>query len=95
MGCLPDVPLEEGSPTPDAEVGCYTDDDRDGYISAACGYGTESPDCDDGDPNVNPGVTEICGDGIDNNCGGMIDEDCPSPAVVDEISLGEEINEGL
>jgi hypothetical protein len=31
-------------------------------------------DCDDTDPNVNPGQIETCGDGIDNNCNGQIDE---------------------
>jgi hypothetical protein len=37
-----------------------TDDDGDGY---------ETPeDCDDSDPLVRPGVVEVCGDGIDNNC---------------------------
>ncbi len=48
------------------------DADRDGYTDAACG-GT---DCNDANPNVNPGKAEVCGDAIDNNCNGQIDEGC-------------------
>ncbi len=38
----------------------------------------ESKDCDDADSSVFPGATEICGDGIDQNCSG---EDLPCSVV--------------
>jgi hypothetical protein len=58
----------------------YVDADIDGYGSAsvtqdACeaptGYETNNLDCDDGDPNVHPGMLEINGDGIDQDCDGL------------------------
>jgi len=58
---------------------CPCDDsDIDGYEDYACG-GT---DCDDSESAVNPGATEVCGDSIDNNCDGSIDEDCSIPATI-------------
>ncbi len=40
------------------------------------GFNAVSGDCDETDINVNPGQSEICGDDIDNNCDGKIDEGC-------------------
>ena len=52
--------------------GCSDDADGDDYIAASCG----GDDCNDDDPSINPGAAEICGDLTDNNCNGLIDEDC-------------------
>lgn len=59
---------------PDAGCDEYTciDGDGDGYDDIACG-GT---DCDDEDPEVNPGHAEVPGNGIDDDCDGLIDEPC-------------------
>ncbi|MFN3997653.1 MAG: MopE-related protein [Algoriphagus sp.] len=67
----------------------YKDSDNDGYgatgvssitqCSRPTGYkaATEltstTGDCNDSNPNINPGATEVC-DGVDNNCNGQIDE---------------------
>jgi formylglycine-generating enzyme required for sulfatase activity len=44
------------------------DHDQDSYTSA-------QGDCDDGNPLINPGATEACDDGLDNDCDGGIDND--------------------
>jgi len=63
----------------------YRDSDGDGYgdalrptqaIAAPEGYVTNSKDCDDTDDSVHPGAEEICGNGIDDDCNGEIDQGC-------------------
>ena len=57
----------------------FLDADGDGFAGdahtlEACeppdGYHTDAEDCDDLDPAVNPDATEICGNGVDDDCDG-------------------------
>jgi hypothetical protein len=67
----------------------YRDLDGDGYgdiniawdkCAQPAGYVPDNTDCDDFYFNVNPGMNEICTDGLDNDCDGEIDElDCTNP----------------
>jgi hypothetical protein len=54
----------------DCTLDC-TDSDHDGYAieGGSCG----AIDCDDNNVEINPGVMEICDDGVDNNCNARID----------------------
>ena len=67
----------------------YPDADGDGYGETAApllvcaqplGYILVDGDCNDSDPNIRPGVYEIC-DGIDNNCNGNIDDGPHQPGI--------------
>jgi len=63
----------------------YPDNDGDGFgdataaavstCTAPTNHVTNNRDCDDTNSAVRPGA-EVCGDGIDNNCNGLIDEGC-------------------
>lgn len=62
----------------------YNDADNDTYGNlvvsvstcngAPTGYVSDSSDCNDTNPNVNPGVLEVSNNGVDDNCDGTIDE---------------------
>ena len=60
----------------------YGDADGDGYgtrdsIAIACtapdGYAPYDNDCDEDNPDVNPGADEVCDD-LDNDCNGLVDD---------------------
>ena len=54
-------------------AGFCTDNDGDGYYAESdCGTAI---DCDDNYPSVYPGASEICGDGVDQDCDG-VDASC-------------------
>jgi hypothetical protein len=68
----------------------YQDGDSDGYGTSAAtvsscgqppGYAALSGDCNDANPAINPGATEVC-DGADNDCDGTIDTDTAPPAGI-------------
>lgn len=56
-----------------------TDADGDGFY--------DCQDCDDSDALVNPAEAEICGNGLDDNCDGQIDEGCALQTVDIEVSV--------
>jgi hypothetical protein len=69
------------SDTQTSSVDCV-DIDRDGHCS--------NVDCDDQDPDVHPEASEICGNALDDNCEGGVDEACITGTVyyVDKDSIG-------
>jgi hypothetical protein len=70
----------------DEKISAYIDSDLDSYGSEEVEFcptektlnifTDKSGDCDDFDPRRSPSYSEICGDGIDNDCDLEIDEEC-------------------
>ncbi|MGV8151271.1 MAG: putative metal-binding motif-containing protein [Candidatus Woesearchaeota archaeon] len=81
---------------PDCEIileDCV-DNDGDEYnaISQTC---TAGNDCDDTNPDINPGATEICNNNKDDNCNGLTDTKDPSCQIILEDCVdndGDEYN---
>ncbi len=80
--CVAGEPLDCGAASDACHVrGCVPFDtcrtalkDMDGDGFASTMHGSCGRDCDDGNPLVNPGSTEICSNGVDDNCNSAIDE---------------------
>jgi len=74
---------------------CCADADGDGFS------GTDQPwctqynplDCNDNNPAIVPGGTEVCGDGIDNNCDGYADG--TDPAVSADMCCADADGDGF
>jgi hypothetical protein len=76
----------------DTGVQC-TDNDGDGFNTEGgeCG----PVDCDDGDPAINPDASEVCGDGIDNNCDSQTDDACPVTLPGNLSAAGDSITQAF
>lgn len=80
----------------------YADSDGDGYgepnetvlaCAAPSGYVSNGDDCNDTNPNINPGAREECNE-TDDNCDGQVDEDVETTyyADTDEDGFGDPSN---
>jgi hypothetical protein len=65
----------EAGPGVNPTQGKCFDNDHDGYKSGGnCEIEASEFDCNDGNPDVFPNQTEVCDNGLDDNCNGIIDK---------------------
>ncbi len=76
----------------------YYDGDGDGYgnpgniyngpacVALGMEWVANGGDCNDAVAAINPGAAEICGNGIDDNCNGLVDENCDPCGVFSNLT---------
>ena len=70
-----DTLIDEGTNAFDDDGDCYCETAPcSGSLELSCGSNLQGGDCNDGNADIAPNVTEICGDGLDNNCNSMQNE---------------------
>ena len=76
--------------------GAGVDKDGDGFPEGADNECMVT-DCNDNDPAIHPGAEEICNDGIDNNCDGLVDAQDPNCVQPHELcnNCVDDDNNGL
>ncbi len=79
--CAAGFSCSEGECIPNGPSCDFDGDGYDGPYRMLCTNNGLPGDCNDQDEHINPGVAEVCGDRIDNNCNGEIDEGCDTPAA--------------
>lgn len=80
----PNTPTNYNDDTGSVDAAGCVDTDGDGYGNpghASCPNGA-AQDCNDGNNAVHPGATELCTDGLDNDCNGNTDCDDTACAAV-------------
>jgi len=72
-----------------ADPDCRVDADGDGYPAPPCGT-----DCNDRNALIHPDATEICGNGVDDNCDGSADcaDACTWPAAARQLDCTNPCN---
>ncbi|MCB9674809.1 MAG: hypothetical protein H6737_06805 [Alphaproteobacteria bacterium] len=63
---------------PDGDGDGFGDAQHEGILACSAPEGAvqDATDCDDRDAEVNTDAEEVCGDNVDNDCDGTVDEDC-------------------
>lgn len=94
-------PNDSAKPSADGDADVDADSDTDSGVSSTIsdadadgdGYSTEGGDCDDGDANVNPGATDVAGDGLDVDCDGVDGVDGDADGYASTVSGGDDCDD--